>query len=88
MGRAVPAVPAVPVETSNVRAEAALEQIAAAYAIDWRAARSQMIDGDAEAGAAQLAADEGDGIELAGVVMWLRLLAGRALPAANPQLSN
>ena len=55
-----------------------LEQIAGAYAIDWPAARSQMIDGDAEAGAAQLAADKGDGIEVAGVVLWLQLLAGRA----------
>lgn len=80
MGRAVPAVPVVPAESSNARAEAVLEQIAGAYAINWPAARSQMIDGDAEAGAAQLAADEGDGIELAGVVLWLRLLAGRASP--------
>jgi len=37
-----------------------------------------MIDGDAQAGADRLAADTGDGIELAGVACWLRLLADRA----------
>lgn len=58
----------------------ALERFAKANGIDWRAARSQMVEGDAEAGAAQLAADNGDGIEQASVACWLRLLAERAPP--------
>lgn len=65
-------------------AEATLARIAEQHRINWRGARSQMIDGDAEAGAEQLAADEGDGVELASVIMWLRLLAGRAPPAEDP----
>jgi hypothetical protein len=55
-----------------------------AKGIDWTAARSQMIVGDTEAGAAQLAADTGDGIEQAGVACWLRLLAERAAPSYSP----
>lgn len=57
---------------------ATLENIAGEHGIDWTAARSQMIEGDAEAGAAQLAADRGDGAEHASVACWLRLLADRA----------
>lgn len=57
-----------------------LERFAKAQGIDWPAARSQMIEGDAEAGGAQLAADTGDGVEQAGVACWLRLLARRAPP--------
>lgn len=55
-----------------------LQRFAIANGIDWTAARSQMIEGDAEAGAAQLAADRGDGAEHASVACWLRLLADRA----------
>lgn len=58
-----------------------LERFATSHGIDWTAARSQMIPGDAEAGAEQLAADTGDGIERAGVACWMRLLAERATPA-------
>lgn len=82
--RAVPAVPAVPVEISKARATDVLERFATANGIDWQAAHSQMIDGDAQAGAAQLDADTGDGIELAGVAYWLRLLADRARRSPAP----
>jgi hypothetical protein len=57
-----------------------LERFATSHGIDWPSACSQMIPGDAEAGAAQLSADTGDGIEHAGVACWLRLLAERAPP--------
>jgi hypothetical protein len=73
---------------AGATAEQKLEALAKEFAIDWRAASSQMIDGDAEAGVAQLAADEGDGIEVAGVVMWLQLLAGRAPPGVAPRRNN
>ncbi len=82
--RAVPAVPAVPVEISKARAIEVLEHFATVNGIDWHAAHSQMIDGDAQAGAAQLDADTGDGIELAGVACWLRLLADRAPKPPSP----
>ena len=68
------------VASGPVSAIEALEHFAKSQGIDWTAARSQMIEGDAEAGAAQLAADMGDGIEHAGVACWLRLLAERAPP--------
>lgn len=61
-----------------------LERFATSRGIDWTAARSQMIPGDAEAGAEQLAADTGDGIERAGVACWLRLLVERATPDCVP----
>lgn len=64
-------------------AEAALERFALAEGLAWLAAHSQMVAGDVEAGAAQLAADSGDGIEAAGVACWLRLLASRA-PRTRP----
>mgnify|MGYP000715206377 CR=1 FL=1 len=82
--RAAPAAPAAPAGISKARAADVLERFAAAHGIDWTAARSQMIEGDAEAGAAQLAADTGDGIEHAGVACWLHLLAERAPPACTP----
>jgi len=82
--RAAPAAPAAPAEISKARADTTLEGFAAGHGIDWTAARSQMIEGDAEAGAAQLAADAGDGIEAAGVACWLRLLADRAPPTYTP----
>jgi hypothetical protein len=82
--RAVPAVPAVPAEKGKARAANVLERFAKANGIDWTAARSQMILGDAEAGAAQLAADTGDGVECAGVACWLHLLAERETPAHEP----
>lgn len=76
---AVAAVAAV--ADDQVPAAQVLERFATANGIDWTAARSQMIDGDAEPGAAQLALDLGDGIEHAYVANWLRLLASRAPPA-------
>jgi hypothetical protein len=69
------------VEEDQVPATQVLERFATANGIDWTAARSQLIDGDAEPGAAQLALDLGDGIEQACVANWLRLLASRAPPA-------
>lgn len=80
---AAPAAPAAPAGKSKARANATLESFAIAEGIDWTAARSQMIDGDAEAGAAQLAADSGDGRETAGVALWLRLLAAGAATGAG-----
>lgn len=82
--RAAPAAPAAPAGISKARAESTLEALAVANGIDWTAARSQLIAGDAQAGAAQLAADTGDGIEAAGVACWLRLLAERATPTYTP----
>ena len=82
--RAAPAAPAAPAGISKARAESTLEALAVAKGIDWTAARSQLIAGDAQAGAAQLAADTGDGIEAAGVACWLRLLAERATPTYTP----
>lgn len=61
-----------------------LERFATSQGIDWPVANSLMIPGDAEAGAAQLVADTGDGIEAAGVACWLRLLAERAPPTYTP----
>lgn len=74
--RRVASVAGVPASTT----ETVLAQLAHEQGIDWSSARSQMIEGDAEAGAAQLAADTGDGREIAGVALWLRLLAERAGP--------
>jgi len=82
--RAAPAAPAAPAGISKARAGSTLEALAVLNGIDWTAARSQLIAGDAEAGAAQLAADTGDGIEAAGVACWLRLLAERAPPSYTP----
>lgn len=74
-----PVAPAAPLETTSAHADAILQVVAEAKGIDWLAARSEMIPGDAEAGAAQLAADIGDGVELASVHCWLQLLEARAL---------
>lgn len=79
--RAAPAAPAAPAGISKEHADSTLEQFAKSQGIDWPAARSQMVEGDSQAGAAQLAADTGDGIEHAGVACWLRLLAERPTPA-------
>ncbi len=62
--------------TSN---SATLERHARDIGIDWRAARSEMIDGDAETGARQLTADLGDAVEVPSVNCWLRLLEARAI---------
>lgn len=78
-----PAAPAAPVEITNTNTNTStsttLERHARDIGIDWRAARSEMIDGDAEAGARQLTADSGDGVEVASVNCWLRLLEARAI---------
>ena len=86
-----PAAPAAPVEITNTNTNintstntntstsTTLERHARDIGIDWRAARSEMIDGDAETGARQLTADSGDGVEVASVNCWLRLLEARAI---------
>jgi hypothetical protein len=79
--RAAPAAPAAPAGISKDHADSTLEHFAKSQGIDWPAAHSQMVEGDTQAGAAQLAADTGDGIEHAGVACWLRLLAERPTPA-------
>lgn len=56
-----------------------LERLAKDNDIDWLAARSEMITGDADSGAMQLIADSGDGVEVASVLCWLRLLEARAI---------
>ena len=60
-----------------------LERFAIANGINWPAARSRMVEGDAEAGAEQLAADT-DGAEHASVLCWLRLLADGATSPDEP----
>lgn len=72
------------VASGGVSAVGVLRNFAAKHGIDWTASHSQMMEGDAEAGAMQLAADTGDGIESASVLTWLRLLADRAPPAREP----
>ena len=80
-----PAAPAAPAGITNTNSSnrtstnATLERHARDIGIDWRAARSEMIDGDAETGARQLTADSGDGVEVASVNCWLRLLEARAI---------
>lgn len=69
---------------STIPAEV-LERFATGRGIDWTAAYSQMIEGDVEAGGAQLAADSGDGVERSSVACWMRLLAERATPAYEPR---
>lgn len=76
--RAAPAAPSAPAAIGRALAESTLEQFAAARGLDWMVARSQMIDGDVEVGAEQLAADSGDGKEQASVACWLWLLIERA----------
>lgn len=91
-----PAAPAAPVETSSTVANAILQSFAEARGISWHLAQSEMIPGDAIAGALQLAADNGDGSELACVALWLLILETRArqrrpsrrhdpLPSTNPR---
>lgn len=76
--RAFPVVPVVPAENDKAHAEKALARVAAEHGINWEAARSQMIDGDAKAGMQQLHSDNGDGVEARGVATWLAILADRA----------
>lgn len=64
-------------QTAHASAERLLEAFALARGIDFTAARAQMVDGDAEAAMRQLDADTGDGLEHAGVVAWLCILAAR-----------
>jgi hypothetical protein len=73
-----PAAPAAPVEISSAEADVILHSFAEARGISWHLAQSEMIPGDAIAGALQLAADNGDGSELACVGLWLLILETRA----------
>lgn len=69
---------AAPPPLDRAHALQTLERYATERGIDWQAARSQMIDGDAEAAVRQWQADSGDGVEHAGVLAWLFILAARA----------
>lgn len=78
VARVAPPLRVLPPPADSAQALRTLETYATERGIDWPAARSQMIDGDAEAALRQLDADTGDGLEHAGVVAWLCILAARA----------
>jgi hypothetical protein len=61
--------------TDSPAATERLGAIAETFGIDWAAAQTQLLPGDAEAAVQQLDADAGDGAEVACVRLWLELLA-------------